>query len=785
MRSEDILKRSDMAFISSEHTLRYKNEAACFNEALPLGNGRIGAMVYGGAWEEKISLNEDTLWSGYPKKANRENYPLVYRKAKQLFEEGKIAEAQRLLENSFGDYLVQMYLPLADLKIRMQYGEEYGEVKRYSRVLRLDSAIHTVTYVVNDKRYTRECFVSEPFQVLAVRFLCDRESSISFEVFPEGRLLCGKEYSSEECCASDRKSDENGMICICGTAPNSVAEYGSAYRSLDAQIYDGKGIRYAYAVSVKARGGTVSCRGDKIRVDKADEAVLYFGVRTNFRGFDLFPSGDEYKSVCIREVKSASELDYEVLKKASIRSHKKLYNRCQISFGAKTRKRISTDARLKQLWGGAQDNGLYALLFNFGKYLTIAGSRTGTQAMNLQGIWNDRLLPPWNSNYTLNINTEMNYWPTLGMGLFECYEPFIRMVEELAESGRKTAELYYGAEGWVCHHSSDIWRLTHPGTNRLPGNAQWGFWNMASGWLSVMLWDYYRYTLDISYLKRIFPIIEGAARFYRGLLVECNGELILPLSTSPENNYIRRNNIKRNDLSSKDKESNTESALVCAIDCSTAMTQEILSDLFGAVSEASKVLGLSGKQGCDYDRIRAKLKRPVIQSNGELCEWSKEHEVWEAYHRHVSHLYGMFPSDQFAGNTEWMEACRKVLESRGDGGTGWSLAWKINLWARLGDGEHALRLLNDQLRPVPSQEDGHDVGGGSYPNLFCAHPPFQIDGNFGAASGIMQMLIQCDEKGDPMLLPALPKSWRKGSVKNVCLPGNRRISFAWEDGKVK
>lgn len=738
-----------MVLLASEHTLRYKGQATCFNEALPLGNGRIGAMVYGGVLEEKISLNEDTFWSGYPKEKNVEDYPSVYRKALSLFEGGKIAEAQTHLEGNFGDHLVQMYLPLADLKIQMKHVKE-DVASQYSRMLKLNRAVHSVSYVMGRKRYMRECFVSEPYQVMAVRLSCSEKDSISFCTTLESRF-------PSRC----HESKVENVFFICGTAPNGVAEYGDFYRSTDNQVLDGKGVSYACAVGVQAEGGTVTCDGDSVRVEGADEAVIYFGVRTNFKGYDTFPCGEGYKELCLFDVKRALELSYEVLKKESVRSHKKLYNRCQISFGEGIKTRIPTDVRLRRLQEGHEDNGLYALLFNFGKYLTIAGSRHGTQAMNLQGIWNDKLIPPWNSNYTLNINTEMNYWPTLGMGLFECYEPFVRFVEELSKSGKQTARDYYGIDGWVCHHSSDIWRLTHPGTNRLQGNAQWGFWNMASGWLSVMLWNYYRYTLDETYLERIYPVMNGAARFYRELLVECDGELIVPLSTSPENNYVDEFDVH-------------------ALDKSTAMTQEILYDLFAAVSEASKVLGVDDV----YGELVPKLKRPFVQKNGELCEWHSEHGVWDIHHRHVSHLYGLFPSDQFAGDRERSEACCKVLESRGDGGTGWSLAWKINLWAKLGDGEHALRLLKRQMQLVAAKEEGHDGGGGSYPNLFCAHPPFQIDGNFGAASGIMEMLVQCDTDGNVMLLPALPKSWSKGKVENLHLPGNRTLSFAWEEGKI-
>lgn len=735
---------------ASEHTLRYKKSAACFNEALPLGNGRIGAMVYGGVSEEKISLNEDTLWSGYPKKKKEEDYMEIYRKAGALFDDGKISEAQKLLEDGFGDSLVQMYLPLADLRIKT----EHLDATYYNRVLKLNTAVHSVNYVSDGKKYTRETFVSEPYQVMAVHFQCDTKGSIHFEAALEGRFPCKYE-----------KAETKDAFFMGGTAPNCVAPYGTAYRSTDVQIFDGKGVSFSCAVAVKAMGGSVTYSEHSVKVENADEAVLYFGVRTNFKGYQQFPDGQEYKEKCFEDVKKACQTDYHMLKKESIRSHKSLYHRCGISLsdGSKNdviKGRIPTDERLMRLSYGEEDHALYALLFNYGRYLTISGSRPGTQPMNLQGIWNDRILPPWNSNYTLNINTEMNYWPTLACGLPECYEPFIRIVEELAESGKDTAQLYYGVEdGWVCHHSSDLWRLTHPGTNRLPDNAQWGFWNMASGWLSVMLWNYYRYTLDHAYLQRIYPVIEGAARFYRTLLVECDGELILPLSTSPENNYI-------------------ESGKKHAIDKSTAMTQEILLDLFLAVSQAQNILEIQN----EYEKLIPKLKKPAVQSDGELCEWHKEHEVWDKHHRHVSHLYGLFPANQF--DEERKQASKKVLESRGDGGTGWSLAWKINLWARLGDGEHALQLLKNQLKMIPANEDGHDNGGGSYPNLLCAHPPFQIDGNLGAANGMIEMLLQCDEEDNPILLPALPRNWVKGSVSNLRLPGNRSISFSWEDGKV-
>ena len=803
----------------AEHTLWYQNPALNFNESLPLGNGRIGACVYGGIGRERISLNEDTLWSGYPKEIVKENFPEVYQKASQLMNAGRVSEAQTLLEGKFGDYLVQVYLPLGSLQIEMAHGEEAAG---YERKLQLDNAVHTVTYRIGDTIYTRESFVSHDAQVLAVHMTCSRPAGISLAAWLESQLKCERRRVGEEewkdvrVIGGNERSDRNEQtggsvsgrlssgvsgeaVGLEGHAPECVAGYGDHYRSPDHQVYSDdpahRGIGFSAMLSVRAAGGEVRYEGAKAIVTGADEVTIYVAARTAFEKWNRHPSdsGVDYRGLCLADLKRVWERPYPEVLQEHITAHQELYNRCEISLGSSSNSSLATDRRMELLDEGEEDNALYTLLFNYGRYLAIASSREGTQPANLQGIWNEKLLPPWNSNYTLNINTEMNYWPMLACGLRECYEPLIRMAGELAESGSLTAKTYYGLDGWVCHHSSDIWRLTHPGTNRLPGNAQWGFWNMSSGWISVMLWNYYRYTGDKEYLANIYPVMEGAARFYRQPLSEQDGQLVLSPSTSPENNYIQ------------DGEEH-------AVDCSTAMTQEILFDLFLAVAEAQNILGKreggerlskaaasqecagcmsKSAEFCDYDyaELAARLKKPQIQSDGLLCEWDKEHEVWDPHHRHVSHLYGLFPSDQF--DEAQKEAAKKVLEQRGDGGTGWSLAWKINLWARLRDGEHALMLLKNQLNLVPSvgekanKPDGSGFSGGSYPNLMCAHPPFQIDGNFGAASGIIEMLVQTDRNGEPILLPALPKSWKEGRVTGICLPGGKTISFEWADGKVR
>ena len=734
---------------TAEHTLWYEKPAENFNETLPLGNGRIGACLYGRTGEEIISLNEDTLWSGYPKDIVREDFPGIYKKAYDLCQEGRFMQAQQLVENRFGDYLVQMYLPLGCIRIR---NADSREISGYRRELLLDEALHRVSWQSGDRDYVREAFVSCDAQVLVIHSSCSEPGCISFTARMESQL---------KCCFS--KASEG--ICMEGCAPAAEAVYGKAYTSADCLVYGQdpahRGMGFAAVLWAEVSGGSAVVSEDGITVKDADEVTLYVAVRTAFERWDRHPSYSciDYKALCFSDIKKAGSRSFGEWKRRNILAHKKLYDRCFLSLGSGRNSGLPTDRRLALHAQGEKDNALYALLFHYGRYLAIASSAEGTQPTNLQGIWNEKLLPPWNCNYTLNINTEMNYWPLLACGLPECYEPFVKMAQELARSGERTAKVYYGAEGWVCHHSTDLWRLTHPGTNRLPGSAQWGFFNMSSGWIGVMLWNYYRYTKDKAYLEKIYPVLEGAGLFYRQLLTRQDGKLVLSPSTSPENNYIQDGEVH-------------------ALDISSAMTQEILYDLFSALSQAQEILGFENQYA---DRVH-ELKKPLIQNDGLLCEWNEEHGIWDPHHRHVSHLYGLFPSGQF--DEERKTAARKTLEQRGEGGTGWSLAWKINLWARLGDGAKALKLLDNQLKLVPSSCDSPDRPGGSYPNLLCAHPPFQIDGNFGAVSGIIEMLVQVDENDQPILLPALPGEWKEGRAEGIRLPGGKKISFSWKDRQV-